>query len=115
MNKLILIPVLAVILSAGVTLGAEKKGETVMSHEKVIGVLKRVFVIGAETTGFSLDLDSPLPVAGEQLNELEVDGNGIDLQPYLGKKVEVTGDLTQRSGIERGKYWVIVASTVKPV
>lgn len=75
----------------------------------VTGELVKIFVIGGETTGWAIKVDQPLKVEGKELNLIEIDlmGKKINLLPFVGERVEVTGKLAKRHGIERGDYWVI--------
>lgn len=84
---------------------ATENGEEVT----VTGKLTQVFAIGGETTGWALELDSPLKIEGKELKLIEIDmmGKKINLLAFKGDKVKVIGYLVKRHGIERGSYWVI--------
>ena len=79
----------------------------------VTGKLTQVFAIGGETTGWALELDSPLKIEGKELKLIEIDlcGKKINLFPFEGDTMKVTGNLVKHQGVERGSYWVIEVRT----
>ena len=70
----------------------------------VTGILERVMAVGGETTGLAVKLDSPLTLGGKVYSRIEVDRKGVDVSPLIGTRVEVTGKVVSRKGIERGEY-----------
>lgn len=93
---------------------AGRQGE-VPTNGPFLGKLTRVFAIGGETTGWSLQLESERKVDGTTVKQIEVDPRprGIRLEPFENKRVEITGTLTWRSGVERRRYPVVVIETVR--
>jgi len=90
---------------------SQEKGEQKMVT--VTGKLIKAVAIGGETTGWAVNLDSPLQVEGEKLNRIEIDPNNNKKAGELeNKRVKVTGVLGKRRGIERKEYWVIVATEI---
>ena len=79
----------------------------------VTGKLVKIVAIGGETTGWAVDLDSPIEVNGEKLNRIEIDPKEKKIDGFKDKRVEVTGTLEKRYGIERGEYWVIVFQKIR--
>ena len=80
----------------------------------VTGKLITVAAIGGETTGWAVELDSPLQVEGKKLNRIEIDPNDNDkkMGELENKRVKVVGVLEKRQGIERKEYWVIVVNEI---
>ena len=60
---------------------------------------------------FSSLLNEPLSGA----DELEVESATVDLNHYLNRAVEITGEFASRWGPERGEYSVLVVSAIKEV
>lgn len=82
----------------------------------VTGRLNRSMAIGGESTGWSLDLDSPVTVAGKQVRSLEIAySQGEVLDKLVNQQVRVKGKLVQRHGVESGDRMVLQASTIKPI
>jgi hypothetical protein len=79
----------------------------------VTGTLVMIAAIGGETTGWGIELDSPLTIEGKTLHVIEIDmmGKKINLLAFKGDNVKVIGNLVKRHGIERGEYWVIEVRT----
>jgi hypothetical protein len=76
------------------------------------GKLVKIFAIGGETTGWAVELESPLEINGEGLKRIEVDPKGKDIEGLEGKQVKIKGHLEKRLGIERGSYTVIVIEEI---
>ncbi len=91
--------------------GQEKGGQGMIT---VTGVLVTIAAIGGETTGWAVDLDSPLLVEGKKLNRVEIDPGeaGEKTDGLKGRRVEVVGSLGKRFGIERKEYWVLTISAI---
>jgi hypothetical protein len=109
--KKLLVPVfLLVLVSFAFALGGShvKGPETIT----VTGRLIKIAAIGGETTGWAIDLESPLEVYDKQLGRIEVDPGNKDISGFEDRQVEVTGTLEKRHGIERGVYPVIVIEKI---
>lgn len=78
----------------------------------VTGTLVGTVAIGGETTGWGIELDSPLVIEGMELNLLEVAPGG-SISFFENKKVEITGTLSKRYGIERKGYWVMLINKIQ--
>ncbi len=111
--KKTLVPVfLLVLVSFAFALGGgqvKTKPQTVTVTGKVI----RVAAIGGETTGWALELESPLEIDGEELKRIEIDPGGKKIAGFEGKRIEITGILEKRRGVERGVYPVIVIEEIR--
>ena len=81
----------------------------------VTGKLVKIAAIGGETTGWAVDLDSPLEVDGKKLNRVEIDPNKNKIDGFNNKRVEIIGALKKRSGIERKGYWVILVNRIQEI
>ena len=88
------------------------------SKSKIIvtGRLGRVMAIGAESTGWAIQLDSPATINGKQLDSIEVQSRKKKkLEALVDKHVEATGKITQRHGVETGDRSILVISSIKEV
>lgn len=94
---------------------AQEKGDQEMIT--VTGKLARAVAIGGETTGWAIELDSPLEVEGKKLKRIEVDTGDNDekAKELENKQVQITGTLEKRHGVERGEYWVIAAKEIEEI
>jgi hypothetical protein len=80
----------------------------------VTGKLLRVMAIGAETSGWAVELNPPLNVNGKDVNSIEVvvvDSKKIE--PLENKIVTAKGTLSNASGVETGERPVLNASSIK--
>ncbi len=90
----------------------EKGGQELIT---ATGKLVKIVAIGGETTGWAVDLDSPLEVNGKKLNRIEIDPNGKKIDVFNNKRIEIIGALKKRSGIERKEYWVIMVNKIQEI
>jgi hypothetical protein len=82
----------------------------------VMGKLSRVMAIGAETTGWAIDLNPVLTVNGKQVSSLEVKfSNPKKLEALENKKVKATGTLSNAVGVETGERPVLTISSIKEI
>ena len=80
----------------------------------VMGKLTRVMAIGAETTGWAIDLNPVLTVNGKQVSSLEVkSSNPKKLESLENKFVKAKGTLTNAVGVETGERPVLNLSSIK--
>jgi len=79
----------------------------------VTGKLLRVMAIGAETTGWAVDLDEPRQIEGKKVTRIEIDPAGQPVGDFENRRGEIAGILEKRSGVERGDYWVIVVKKIR--
>ncbi|MGA7243116.1 MAG: META domain-containing protein [Terracidiphilus sp.] len=78
------------------------------------GRLDRAAGIGGESTGWILQLDLPIVVAGNHLNSIQVnDPRAGELETWANKRVRVTGKFGQRTGVETGEQPVLTVSSIK--
>lgn len=70
----------------------------------VSGKLTRVMTIGAEGSGWMLQLDAPLTIEGEEVHAIEVTApEGEKLDDLNEKQVTATGAVGHRTGVETGE------------
>ncbi|MBI3894807.1 MAG: hypothetical protein HY313_02635 [Acidobacteria bacterium] len=83
--------------------------------EQFAGKLVRVVAIGGETTGWAVRLDSERQIGDTTIRQVEVDSgpSQISLESFQDKRVEITGTLTWRRGVERKKYPVVILETIR--
>jgi hypothetical protein len=82
----------------------------------VIGKLTRVMAIGAETSGWAIELNPVLTVQGKQVSSLEVKTtNTRKLESLENKTVKATGTLSNAIGVETGQRPVLNLSSIKPI
>jgi hypothetical protein len=82
----------------------------------VMGKLSRVMAIGAETTGWAIDLNPVLTVNGKQVSSLEVkSSNPKKLEALENKKVKATGTLSNAVGVETGERPVLTLTSIKEI
>ncbi|MBI4459301.1 MAG: hypothetical protein HY648_04485 [Acidobacteria bacterium] len=83
--------------------------------ERFAGKLVRVVAIGGETTGWAVRLDAERQVGDATVLQVEVDPESrqVRLQPFQDKRVEITGTLIWRRGVERKKYPVVIIETIR--
>ena len=78
----------------------------------VTGKLARVAAIGCETTGWALVLDRPRQLADKMVKRLELDPAGRKLDKFENRHLEITGTWQSRSGVERGRYRVLMVKNI---
>jgi hypothetical protein len=82
----------------------------------VMGKLTRVMAIGAETSGWAIDLNPVLTVNGKQVSSLEVKySNTKKLEALENKKVQAKGTLSNAVGVETGERPVLSLSSIKEI
>ena len=83
--------------------------------ERIVGKLQRVVAVGGETTGWAIQMEAEQKIGNIRLKQIEVDPapRKIQLGGFLNKRVEVTGRLISRQGVERGERPVIVIETIQ--
>jgi heat shock protein HslJ len=78
------------------------------------GRLDRAMGIGAESTGWILELDLPIVVGGNHISSIQVsDPRAGELETWANKRVRVAGKLGQRTGVETGEQPVLTVSSIK--
>jgi hypothetical protein len=82
----------------------------------VMGKLTRVMAIGAETSGWAIELNPVLTVDGKQVSSLEVKmANTKKLEALENKTVKAVGKLSNALGVETGERPVLNLSSIKEI
>jgi len=76
----------------------------------LIGRLTHVMGIGAETTGWSLELKSDLTFEGQTFRSIEVAGPAKNLAKLANQEVKARGFIRHRKSVER-EDWVVLEIT----
>lgn len=80
----------------------------------VTGKLTRIMAIGAETSGWAVELNPPFSVNGKQVTSIEiVTADSKKLESLENKIVKATGTLSNASGVETGERPVLNLSSIK--
>ncbi|MGC1424073.1 MAG: META domain-containing protein [Terracidiphilus sp.] len=80
----------------------------------VKGKLVRAMAIGAESTGWVLELDPAINIGGKQLTSIQVsDPKAGELEIFTDKRVRITGTISQRTGVETGEQPVLNVASIK--
>jgi hypothetical protein len=107
--ELVIIALLCMCLPAA-TRAQEKQG-----HELTMtGKLTRVMAIGAEISGWAIELDLLFPVDGRQVTSLEIAYPKVKkLEKLENQHVKAMGILIRRQGVETGDRAVLDVSSIK--
>jgi heat shock protein HslJ len=98
------------LLLAGVYSQAQQPGQEI----SVTGRLARAMAIGAESTGWVLELEPAITVGGKQLNLIQVSYPKTKrLEKLANKRVIATGKLGQKTGVETGDQPVLSIASIK--
>lgn len=80
----------------------------------VTGKLTRVMAVGAETSGWAVELNPPFSVNGKGVNSIEiVVADSKKLESLENKIVTAKGTLSNASGVETGERPVLNVSSIK--
>lgn len=80
----------------------------------ITGTLQRMAGIGGESTGWGVQLDSPMNLGGQQVRHVEIASTNIqELERLANKRVEVTGKLGRRKGVETGERSVLEVASIR--
>jgi heat shock protein HslJ len=81
----------------------------------VTGTLNRVMAIGAETSGWAVQLDSETTIGGQAASSIEIEyGNPQKLEKLNGKRIRAVGMLQTRTGVETNERQVLKVTSLKP-
>jgi hypothetical protein len=81
----------------------------------VVGKVTRVMAIGAETTGWSLELKREITLEGKKMKSVEISGPAGKFEKLVDQRVKAKGTLTHRRGVERPDHLVLDVSSIAPV
>ena len=80
----------------------------------ITGKLTRVIAIGAETSGWSIELKREITVEGKKMRSIEVSGSPEEFERLKNQRVRATGTIAHHTGMERGEYIVFEVTSIKP-
>ena len=93
-----------------ISLIAETKEQKVV----VTGTLSRAMAIGAETTGWMIQLDSETTIDGKAVHSVEVAyPQTKKLEKLNNQRVKAKGRIAHRHGTETGERTVLEVSSIK--
>jgi hypothetical protein len=83
----------------------------------VMGTLSRVMAIGAESTGWAIQLDSETTIGGKPVTSIQVSDSREPgrLESLADKRVTIVGRIGHRHGVETGAQPFIEVSSIKEV
>jgi hypothetical protein len=83
---------------------------------KLIGTLHRAMAIGAESTGWIVQVDSQAIIDGKPISSIEVnyEKKPDELEKFDNKRVRIAGKVAYRHGVERGVQSYIEINSIKP-
>jgi hypothetical protein len=84
---------------------------------KVTGTLSRAMAIGAETTGWTLQVSSETVIDGKPISSIEVSDTRKpkELDDFANKVVKISGKVVYRHGVETGPQPYIEIQNIKEV
>jgi len=97
----------------GMAVRAAAQGTPVVGSVEVTGKLTRVMAIGAETSGWEIQLESEQAFGGKPVKSIGVVGNGKKLEKLENKKVTASGTIVHRSGVETGDRVTLQVEKIK--
>jgi hypothetical protein len=82
----------------------------------VTGKLVRVMAIGAESTGWAIQMNPAVRLGDKQVSSVQVRyRDASKLEKLENKQVKATGKLVQRQGVETGTQPLVDISSIKEV
>ena len=83
----------------------------------VVGTLHRAMAIGAESTGWMVQVDSETIVDGKPISTIEVNDTRKpkELEGFENERVKIAGKVIYRHGVETGMQPYIEIKTIKAV
>jgi hypothetical protein len=81
----------------------------------VVGTLHRAMAIGAESTGWMVQVDSETIIDGKPISSIEVSDTRKpkQLEDFENKRVKIAGKVVYRHGVETGIQPYIEIATIK--
>jgi hypothetical protein len=81
---------------------------------KLVGTLHRAMAIGAESTGWMVQVDSQTVIDGKPISTIEVsDHNAAELEKFDNKRVKIAGKVAYRHGVETGVQSYVEVNSIK--
>jgi len=81
----------------------------------LVGTVHRAMAVGAETTGWMVQVDSVTMVDGKPISSIEVSDTRKpkQLEDFENKRVKIAGKVVYRNGVETGVQPYVEISTIK--
>ncbi len=81
----------------------------------LVGTLHRAMAIGAESTGWMVQVDSETIIDGKPISSVEVSDTHKpkQLQDFENKRVKIAGKVVYRNGVETGVQPYVEITTIK--
>ena len=81
----------------------------------LVGTIHRVMAIGAESTGWMVQVDSETIIDGKPISSIEVSDSRKpkQLEDFENKRVKIAGKVAYRHGVETGVQPYIEITTIK--
>ncbi len=81
----------------------------------LVGTIHRVMAIGAESTGWMVQVDSETIIDGKPISSIEVSDSRKpkQLEDFENKRVKIAGKVVYRHGVETGVQPYIEITTIK--
>ena len=100
------------IAAALLLFGACLQAQTDVQKVTVMGKLTRVMAIGGESTGWAIEIESPLTMDGKELHSIELAyKKTAKLEKLANKRVAAT--VVHRQGVESSERMVLEAASIK--
>ena len=83
----------------------------------LVGTLHRAMAIGAETTGWMVQVDSDTMIDGKPISSIEVSDTRKpkELEGFENKRVKIAGKVAYRHGVETGTQSYVEITNIKAV
>jgi hypothetical protein len=83
----------------------------------MVGTLHRAMAIGAESTGWMMQVDSETIIDGKPISSIEVSDTRKpeQLEGFENKRVKIAGKVVYRHGVETGTQAYVEITTIKAV
>jgi hypothetical protein len=92
---------------------AQAQGTPVAGSVRVSGKLVKVMAIGAETSGWAIDLDTEGSFGGNPMKSIEVEGKAKNFEKLENKKVTAYGTIVHKQGVETHDRIVLQVDKIK--
>jgi hypothetical protein len=81
----------------------------------LVGTLHRAMAVGAESTGWTVQVDSETIIDGKPISSIEVSDvrKPKQLEDFDNKRVKIAGKVLYRNGVETGVQPYIEITTIK--
>jgi len=95
-------------------IGVGLEAQTDVQKVTVMGKLTRVMAIGGESTGWAIEIESPLNMDGKDLHSIELAyRKTAKLEQLRNKRVAATGTMVHRQGVETAGRVVLEATSIR--